>query len=75
MDRYISWPAQALSYMIGQLKIQELRERAASALGPKFDVRRFHMVVLDGGQLPLEIVEENVDRWIAAERAAASERR
>ena len=61
--------------MIGQLKIQELRERAATALGAKFDVRRFHMVLLDGGQLPLQIVEENVDRWIVAERSAAIARR
>ena len=74
VNRYVSWPAQALTYMIGQLKIQELRERAATTLGPKFDLRRFHMVLLDGGQLPLEIVEENVDRWIAAERSAQAAR-
>jgi uncharacterized protein (DUF885 family) len=75
VNRYISWPAQALTYMIGQLKIQELRERAATALGAKFDVPRIHMVLLDGGQLPLQIVEENVDRWIVAERSAAIARR
>ena len=75
VDRYLSWPAQALSYMIGQLKIQELRERATTALGPKFDVRRFHMALIDGGTLPLDIVEDNVDRWIAAERAGTNERR
>ena len=52
--------------------VEELRERAAAALGPQFDLRRFHMVLLDSGSLPLDIVEENVDRWIAAEKGAAA---
>jgi len=67
VDRYISVPAQALTYMIGQLKILELREKAQRALGPRFDLRRFHMAVLDQGQLPLDLLEGVVDEWIARE--------
>jgi uncharacterized protein (DUF885 family) len=67
IDRYISWPAQALSYMIGQLKFTELRERASKALGARFDLRRFHMVLLDSGMLPMNLVEQVVDEWIAAQ--------
>jgi len=67
VDRYISVPAQALSYMIGQLKIIELRDKARRALGPRFDVRRFHMAILDQGQLPLDLLERVVDDWIAAQ--------
>jgi uncharacterized protein (DUF885 family) len=55
--------------MIGQLKIIELREKAKSALGARFDIRRFHMAVLDQGQLPLDLLERTVDEWIAAEAA------
>jgi uncharacterized protein (DUF885 family) len=72
VDRYLSWPAQALSYMIGQLKIIELRERANKALGERFDLRRFHNAVLDNGMLPLSILEGVVDDWIAAEVATTS---
>jgi len=64
-DRYISWPAQALSYKLGQLKIRELRERAQKELGPKFDVRKFHDEILDGGTLPLDMLEARTDKWIA----------
>ncbi|HEY3620479.1 MAG TPA: DUF885 domain-containing protein [Candidatus Sulfotelmatobacter sp.] len=68
-DRYISWPAQALSYKLGQLKIRELRERAQKQLGPKFDIRTFHDEMLDGGTLPLDLLEARTDKWIAAQKA------
>jgi uncharacterized protein (DUF885 family) len=64
-DRYISWPAQALSYKLGQLKFRELRERAQTKLGPKFDIRKFHDEMLDGGTLPLDMLDERTNRWIA----------
>jgi uncharacterized protein (DUF885 family) len=63
-DRYISWPAQALSYKLGQLKIRELRDRAQKELGPKFDIRTFHDEILDGGTLPLDMLEARTTRWI-----------
>ncbi len=65
VDRYISWPGQALAYKMGQLKIMELRRRAEKELGPKFDVRDFHEVVLQEGALPLEILEKRVGKYIA----------
>jgi uncharacterized protein (DUF885 family) len=68
IDRYISWPAQALSYKTGQLKIVELRKRAEQKLGPKFDVREFHDVLLRDGALPLELLDEEVGKYIAAGR-------
>lgn len=69
-ERYMAIPAQALAYKMGELKIQELRNRAEKALGPKFDVRRFHAEVLKDGSVPLEILEGKIDRWIASEKAA-----
>jgi len=68
-DRYISWPAQALSYKLGQLKIRELRDRAQKELGPKFDIRTFHDEMLDGGTLPLDLLEARTDKWIAEQKA------
>lgn len=67
-DRYISWPAQALSYKLGQLKFRELRERARTELGPKFDLRKFHDEMLDGGTLPLDMLEARTDKWIAEQK-------
>lgn len=65
IERYMVWPGQALGYKIGALKIIELRRRAESAPGPKFDLRAFHDIVLGEGTLPLSLLEAKVDRWIA----------
>ncbi len=68
VDRYISWPAQALSYKLGEMTIVELRARAEKALGPKFDLRRFHDTVLAQGSIPLDLLEAHVAAWIAEVR-------
>ncbi len=67
-DRYIAWPAQALSYKLGQLKFRELRDRAQRELGPKFDLRRFHDEMLNGGVLPLDLLDARTNAWIDTER-------
>jgi uncharacterized protein (DUF885 family) len=71
VDRYLSWPGQALGYMIGKLKIVELRDRARGRLGDRFDLRKFHMAVLDQGSVPLPVLEGAVDDWIARTAASA----
>ena len=69
VNRYISWPGQALGYKLGEIKIRELRVRAEKALGAKFDVRRFHDAVLDQGPVPLDVLDRQIDGWIEAEKA------
>jgi uncharacterized protein (DUF885 family) len=69
VDRYIAWPAQALGYKMGQLKILELRARAEKALGPKFDLRTFHDQVVDSGALPLDVLDARITAWIETQSA------
>jgi len=68
VDRYVAWPAQALGYKIGQLKLLELRARAQKELGAKFDIRAFHDEVLDSGALPLDVLDRRVTAWIASQK-------
>jgi len=65
VDRYIVWPGQALGYKMGQLKIRELRTKAEQKLGSKFDIRKFHDVVLGQGAVPLDLLEAQVNAWTA----------
>ncbi|HEV2078488.1 MAG TPA: DUF885 domain-containing protein [Allosphingosinicella sp.] len=71
VNRYISWPAQALGYMLGNIRIRELRAKAEAQLGGKFDLRRFHDAVLLQGSVPLDVLETQVNAWIASEKARA----
>jgi len=68
-DRYIAWPAQALAYKLGQIKILELRARAKQQLGSKYDIRTFNDEILSGGVLPLDVLDTRVTAWIAAQKA------
>jgi prolyl oligopeptidase len=72
VDRYIAWPGQALAYKIGQLKISELRAIAKKALGPRFDIRKFHDELLGDGALALDVLENKMQGWIDRESAIHS---
>jgi uncharacterized protein (DUF885 family) len=69
VERYMAVPGQACAYKVGQLKILELRDKARAALGPKFELKEFHAVVLESGPMPLTILEQQIDDWIARSRA------
>jgi uncharacterized protein (DUF885 family) len=71
-DRYIAWPAQALGYKLGQLEILKLRERAQKELGTRYDIRAFHDEILNGGAMPLDVLDTRVTSWIAAQKASTS---
>ena len=71
-DRYIAMPGQALAYKLGQLKILELRTRAEKELGPKYDIRAFHDEILNGGALPLDVLDSRTTAWIAAVKAGTA---
>ena len=68
----MAWPAQALGYKVGQLKLIELREKARGELGAKFDLRGFHDLVLTSGAIPLDVLESRVNDWVAKTRSAAT---
>jgi uncharacterized protein (DUF885 family) len=68
VDRYIVWPGQALGYKLGELKIMELRAKARAALGPKFDIRKFHNALIDDGPMPLDLLERRIDEWIKTQQ-------
>jgi len=66
-DRYIAWPAQALAYKMGQLMIHKLRDEAKAQLGSKYDIKAFHDEIINGGAMPLDLLQERVERWIKAQ--------
>ncbi|MFQ3202229.1 MAG: hypothetical protein ACI87I_001959 [Pseudoalteromonas tetraodonis] len=70
IDRYISWPGQALSYKMGEIKIRELRAKAEKQLGAQFDIRSFHDTVIGQGSLPMAVLEDVINDWIAQQKSA-----
>jgi uncharacterized protein (DUF885 family) len=71
-DRYIAWPGQALSYKLGQLEILKLRTLAEKELGPQYDIRAFHDEILNGGALPMNVMDTRVTGWIRTQKSAAA---
>ena len=71
-DRYIAWPGQALAYKMGQLTIRKLRDEAKAQLGSKFDIKAFHDEVINGGSMPLDLLQERLQRWIKAQKSTAA---
>jgi uncharacterized protein (DUF885 family) len=71
VERYIAIPSQAVAYKIGALTIQRLRKKAEAELGPRFDIREFHAQILNSGALPLTILEQKIEAWIAAKKGEA----
>jgi uncharacterized protein (DUF885 family) len=71
VDRYLVLPGQATAYKIGELKIKELRAKAKARLGERFDLRRFHNAIIDNGAVPLAVLEQSIDDWIASETTGA----
>jgi uncharacterized protein (DUF885 family) len=67
-DRYIAWPGQALAYKMGQLTIRKLRDEARAQLGPKFDIKAFHDEVINGGAMPLDLLQERLERWMKGQK-------
>jgi uncharacterized protein (DUF885 family) len=71
VERYAVWPGQACAYTLGELRIRAIRNRAEAELGARFDVRKFHDAVLANGSMPLDVLEREIDRWIAGQKSAA----
>ena len=69
LQRYIGWPGQATAYKIGEIRLREIRARAERELGPKFNVRTFHDALLVEGPLPLALLDQRIDAWIAEQKA------
>jgi uncharacterized protein (DUF885 family) len=74
VDRYVAMPGQACAYKIGMLRILQLRAKAQQALGPQFSIKAYHSVVLETGSVPLTVLEQVVDDWIAAQKGVAAAR-
>jgi len=71
-DRYIAWPGQALAYKMGQLTIRKLRDEAKAQLGPKFDIKAFHDEVINGGAMPLDLLQERLERWMKGQKTTTA---